>query len=157
MLSDTPACAATTTTPVQESAPDRGPLSVRRGGPFSACRFHHVFERRRHGLPAWNALPWMDLLVEVFRAEPVGVTGAFGYGLKAIAKAMHAAGLIKTVWGDGSVDGLGAMIAGWWCDHEARARGGRMADLDLMQEVEAYNEVDCRVMAEILAWSRANR
>ena len=83
--------------------------------------------------------------------------GAFGYGLKAIAKSMHSAGLIETVWGDGPVDGLGAMVAGRWCDHEARRQGCRMRDLELVQQVEAYNEVDCRVMAEILGWLRTTR
>ena len=30
-------------------------------------------------------------------------------------------------------------------------------DLELMQQVETYNEVDCHVIAEILTWLRANR
>ena len=112
---------------------------------------------RRHGRDDWRRLPWLDLWKSPFKSTPIGVQGAFGYGLKAIAKSMHSAGLIETVWREGPVDGLGAMVAGWWCDHEARRQGCRMADLELMQQVEAYNEVDCRVMAEILTWLRANR
>ncbi len=53
------------------------------------------------------------------------VRGAFDFGLKSIAKAMHAAGLIETTWGDGPTDGLGAMVGAWWCDAEA-ARVGRL-------------------------------
>src|SRR5207249_8621562 len=52
----------------------------------------------RHGLPEWKALPWCDLLATVVRAQPVTVRGAFGFGLKPITKAMHAAGLIETDW-----------------------------------------------------------
>jgi len=53
------------------------------------------------------------VLERVIRAEPVAVTGAFNFGLKSIAKAMHAAGFISTIWADGPTDGLGAMVATW--------------------------------------------
>jgi predicted RecB family nuclease len=33
----------------------------------------------------------------------------------------------------------------------------RMRDFELMHEIERYNEVDCRTMAELIAWLRANR
>ena len=33
---------------------------------------------------------------------------AFGFGLKPITKAMHAAGLIEADWPDGVADGMGA-------------------------------------------------
>jgi predicted RecB family nuclease len=32
-----------------------------------------------------------------------------------------------------------------------------MCDLDLMKEIESYNEVDCRVMAEVLDYLRRSR
>ena len=80
--------------------------------------------RTRHPDADWPpSLPWFDFLVEVVRREPVTVTGAFSFGLKPIAKAMHAAGFIETTWGDGPTDGLGAMIGAWWCDTEARRLG----------------------------------
>jgi hypothetical protein len=111
----------------------------------------------RHGLPDWGHLPWVDLLNEVVKAEPVTVRGAFGFGLKAIAKAMKRAGLIQTVWGDGPTDGLGAMVGAWWCHHEALRLGVPMTQLDLMRLIEEYNEVDCRVMAEVLGYLRRHR
>ena len=89
--------------------------------------------------------------------EPVTVRGAFGFGLKAIAKALHEHGLIETVWGDGPTDGLGAMVGAWWADDEARRLDVSMRALDLMQEIEAYNEVDCRVMQEVLDYLRRHR
>jgi hypothetical protein len=74
-----------------------------------------------------------------------------------VAKSMKAAGLIETEWGAGPTDGLGAMVAGWWCNEEAKRRSVPMRELELMKEIESYNEVDCRVMAEILDYLRANR
>lgn len=32
-----------------------------------------------------------------------------------------------------------------------------MAELDLMREIQAYNEIDCRAMAEVLAYLRRHR
>ena len=112
--------------------------------------------RARHGGPDWQSLPWFDFLTEVVRPVPVTVRGAFDFSLKSLAKAMHAAGLIETTWGDGPTDGMGAMVGAWWCDAEAARVGGSMRDLELMREIERYNEVDCRVMAELVGWLRAN-
>lgn len=112
---------------------------------------------RRHGEPPWPAVPWVDLLNRVIKAQPVTVRGAFGFGLKAIARAMHANGLIQTLWSDGATDGLGAMVGAWWCHHEAARRSVSIREIDLMKEIEAYNEVDCKVMAEVLAYLRRNR
>jgi len=104
---------------------------------------------------SWPALPWVDLLNRVAREEPVTVRGAFGFGLKPIAKAMKQHGLIETTWGDGPTDGLGAMVGAWSCEEEAATQGVSMATLPLMQEIATYNEVDCRVMMELLCYFRA--
>ena len=113
--------------------------------------------RTRHGHPDWPTLTWFDFLTEVVRPVPVTVRGAFDFSLKSLAKGMHAAGLIETTWGDGPTDGMGAMVGAWWCDAEAARTGGSMRDLALMGEIERYNEVDCRTMAELVAWLRSNR
>ncbi len=111
----------------------------------------------RHGVPAWDSLPWVDLLNRVVKPQPVTIRGAFGFGLKAVAKAMHAAGKITTLWGDGPTDGMGAMAGAWWCHHEAARQQVSMRALDLMRSIETYNEVDCKVMAEVLDFFRNHR
>ena len=63
-------------------------------------------------------------------------------------------GLIETSWGHSKVDGQGAMVGAWRCDAEARRAGIRLADTELMDEIQEYNEVDCRVMQEILGCLR---
>ena len=108
----------------------------------------------RHPERGWPHPNWFDLLGRVAKKEPVAVKGAFGFGLKEVAKTLHAHGLIETSWEDSQVDGLGAMVGAWRCDEEARRKGIRLADTELMAEIEEYNEVDCRVMWEILDYLR---
>jgi hypothetical protein len=120
----------------------------------SAYNAAHV----RHHDAHWpTPLPWFDVLERVIRAEPVAVTGAFNFGLKSIAKAMRAAGLISTTWADGPTDGLGAMVATWAAGRAAAVTGIPLSAHPLMLEIARYNEVDCRVMSEILGWLRQHR
>ena len=121
-----------------------------------AERAWYASARGRHPDEGWRDLNLFDLLKRVFRAQPVFVCGAHDLGLKTVAKALHARGLIETSWGDSKVDGQGAMVGAWRCDAEARRKGIRLADTELMEEIQEYNEVDCRVMQEILYYLRAN-
>ena len=127
--------------------------------PAEESNFEKAYEsaRSRHPERDWPALAWYDLLGRVFRAEPVVVKGAFSFGLKAIARAMRAHGLIDTVWGEGLADGAGAMAGAWAAAADARARGRGLGDSPVMREIARYNEVDCRVMAEILDYLRRER
>ena len=78
------------------------------------------------------------------------VRGALGFGLKAVANALHSHGVIETDWADSPIDGLGAMVGAWRCDEEAREQSVPMNQLPLM------NEVDCKVMMEIVRYLRTN-
>ena len=104
----------------------------------------------------WMAPRWFDFLKEVIKAEPVVVRGAFAFGLKAIAQAMHKLGLIETKWESGPVDGLGAMVGACCCADQAAKMGVSLSAIDLMQGIENYNEVDCKVMMEIVRYLRRN-
>ena len=53
--------------------------------------------------------------------------------------------------------GLGAMAAAYEAEHRAASTNTRLTDYDFIRAVAAYNEVDCRAMAEVLSWLRANR
>jgi len=50
-----------------------------------------------------------------------------------------------------------AMAGVWRADDEAAKTGGSVRDFDVMDAIETYNEIDCRVMAEIPAWLRRER
>lgn len=123
----------------------------------SALETAYNSARNRHGECAdWQSnLGWYDFL-KVMRDEPIVARGAMGFGLKAVAKAMRAHGLIQTEWGDSLVDGLGAMVGAWRCDEEARQKGVFMAELPLMREIVEYNEIDCKAMKEIIRYLRTN-
>ena len=112
--------------------------------------------RNRQPHRGWRDPFWFDFLNEVVRKEPVVIRGALGFGLKHVARALYQHGLIETCWEDGPSDGLGAMVGAWWCAEEARRSGCRMDQLQLMQEIARYNEVDCRVMMECVRYLRTH-
>lgn len=118
--------------------------------------YNAAAQRHPEHAKAWPSLRWFDLLKHVVRAEPVVVRGALAFGLKAVAQPMHNLGLIRTRWEEGPVDGLGAMVGAWWCGHEATRRGVALSKIELMQEIQRYNEVDCKVMMEIVQYLRMN-
>lgn len=127
--------------------------------PAEQSNFERAYDnaRTRHPDREWPELPWYDLLHGVIQAEPVVVRGAFSFSLKSIARSMRANGLIATDWGEGLADGAGAMAGAWNAAVEAKQRGVALGDTDTMREVARYNEVDCRVMAEILEYLRQQR
>jgi len=104
----------------------------------------------------WKEPRWFDFLTEVIKAEPVVVRGALAFGLKAIAQAMHKLGLIETKWESGPTDGLGAMVGALWCADQATKTGLSLSQIDLMRGIQEYNEVDCKVMMEIVRYLRQN-
>lgn len=110
----------------------------------------------RHTGHRWTPVNWFDFLANVVEVEPVVVRGSLGFSLKPFAKALKSHGLIGTDWGDGPSDGLGAMVGAWWCDAEAARTGKRIVDVELMDGITAYNEVDCKVMEEIVRYLRVN-
>ena len=106
--------------------------------------------RARHPERGWPALGWYDLLEKIVHAGPVVVRGARRFGLKPVARAMKAHGLIATEWAEGLADGTGAMAGAWAAADTAAKDGADLGRVGLMTEVSRYNEIDCRVMAEVL-------
>ena len=113
---------------------------------------------QRHGKAgkSWVSPKWFDFLKEVVREEPVVVRGALGFGLKAVAQSLYKLGLIETRWESGPVDGLGAMVGAWRCAQEAIEKSITLPETDLMKGIQEYNEVDCKVMMEIVRYLRRN-
>lgn len=103
-----------------------------------------------------NILPrWFDLLT-VFRDEPIVVKGCLNFGLKDVAKSMKSHGLISSDWPAGPYsDGSTAMLGAHHASKEAAAKGISMRDTPQMKEIIKYNEVDCKVLYEIITYLRA--
>ena len=59
-------------------------------------------------------------------------------------------------WSAAEIDGLGAMVGAWRCDEETKEQAVPMGQLPLMNEIAHYNEVDCKVMMEIVCYLRAS-
>ena len=98
---------------------------------------------------------WFDLL-QVFRQEPIVIEGCLGFGLKTIATTLKKHGCIATGWDGGSscLDGQGAMIGAWNAHKQAQAQGISMRDTPIMREIGRYNEVDVKVLYEIVTYLR---
>jgi len=98
---------------------------------------------------------WLDLL-KVFKEEPITVKGALGFSLKQIAKAMCENGLITSGWDTGSscLDGQGAMVGAWRAYKESNLLKKSMREVPLMREIIKYNEVDVKVLQEIIGYLR---
>ncbi len=118
--------------------------------------YNAAVQRHPQRVKNWATPRWFDFLKEVIKAQRVVVRGALGFGLKAIAQAMHNLGLIQTKWESGPVDGLGALVGAFWCASQAAKDGVSLNQIDLMQTIQDYNEVDCKVMMEIVRYLRKN-
>ena len=94
---------------------------------------------------------WLDLL-KIFRDEPITIRGALNFSLKSVAKAFHSHGFIQTTWEGGDVsDGLTAMIQAYRAYKTAGENGiGDVMKMSIMREIMRYNEVDVKVLFEIL-------
>ena len=52
---------------------------------------------------------------------------------------------------------MATMVAAWTCQQEVRdGIAARLEDVDLMQEVRAYNETDCKAMHDVLQHLRSH-
>jgi hypothetical protein len=105
----------------------------------------------------WYDFEWVDLL-KVFQEEPIGIKGCLSYGLKVVAKAFYKLGYIKTIWDNGSscADGADAAVGAYRIDKETRRKGIKFQSDPLAQEIIRYNEVDCKVLQEIIDYLRNN-
>lgn len=100
---------------------------------------------------------WFDLL-KVFRAVPICINGAFNFGLKSIAKGMYKNKLIMTKWEDSDLDGMAAMTAALEANDKLLINENinKLVDDKNMDEIIKYNEIDCKVMWDILRFCRKN-
>jgi hypothetical protein len=114
--------------------------------------YNSANNRHSHRWP--RDLEWFDFLKKVVMGEPVVVRGAMGFGLKEFGNALYSHGLIDTCWESSSLDGLGAMVGAWRCYEEAISNYKSVREIDLMSEIERYNEIDCKVMMEIITYLR---
>lgn len=127
---------------------------------WAAAEDHHwtaAVERHAPDSMMWRSeeWEWFDLL-QVFRQEPITIEGCLGFGLKAVATAMKKHGCIPTGWDSDSscLDGQGAMVGAWEAHRQAKMQGISMRNTPIMREIVRYNEVDVKVLYEIITYLR---
>lgn len=98
---------------------------------------------------------WVDLC-QVFQSEPITIKGCFRFKLKHVGNSMYKHGLISTHWGDGKMaNGFKAMLEAIKLYRESSKTSQRMGVTNRdFEEIVEYNEVDCRVMWEIVEYLR---
>ena len=102
-------------------------------------------------------------MCKVFTSEPIVVKGAFKFNLKEIAKNMANNGLIKSTWNSlGPDNGFTAMFdAIDYYRYYSNENKNRSKEEDekynrVMTSITDYNEIDCKVIWEIVGYLRQN-
>ena len=94
-------------------------------------------------------------LYKIFVTEPITIHGALTYKLKDISNSMFDLGLIKSNWNRTNIsNGLTAMLDGCAYYKFVEKQKPTKHMKELFQEIINYNEVDCKVMSEIINWMR---
>lgn len=119
--------------------------------------FNNVLLKNRELKKKWDKSPmnWCDLLT-VFRIEPIVIKGCLNFKLKSVARALYNHGFISICWDDSITDGQDAMIETIKADEIAKEKNISMKNIDGFKNVLKYNEVDCKVLCEILDYIRNN-
>lgn len=99
---------------------------------------------------------FMDLF-EVFKKEPIVIKGAFSFSLKDISKAMYKNKMIKTCWPKNKnikcENGQDALLLALKLYKE---NNNIRKDNSILKVIRDYNEVDCKVLFEIIEYLRLN-
>lgn len=96
---------------------------------------------------------WINLL-NFFKSVPITIKGTFSFGLKDVVKGLYSANLIPTHWPDTDIDGRAAMYAVINADKRCQETKTPLSKDGDMKQITKYNEVDCKVMFEILEYLR---
>lgn len=102
---------------------------------------------KKYNMTSPEYLQWVDLL-DVFYSNPIGIKGVFNYGLKSVAKKMYEYKMITTNWVDNEQSGLSAKIIATNC-HDNQDKNMTLKEMDGINEIIKYNEIDCLVMWDI--------
>lgn len=100
----------------------------------------------------WN---WVDML-KIFKSEPITIKGCMSYGLKEVASTFNKHGFIQTKWDTKSIcsNGSSAMLFAYRAHKIAYEHKMSMVNTDIMKEIIKYNEVDVKVIYEIITFLR---
>ena len=94
-------------------------------------------------------------MCDLFKNIPVIIKGVFNFSLKNIANTLYKYKLINTNWGENAIDGLSAMYMSWVCYKKAEDDNCDIKNIPEIYDIINYNEIDCKVMWDILKLLRS--
>jgi len=104
-----------------------------------------LFNKLKNDLLLRGNINWVDLQ-PIFKKYCIVFDGMLDFSLKSVAKNMKKLNLIETSWDDNLSDGLGAnmiLIKGLKIKNNIQ-------EIEGFNEIKKYNEIDCKVLFEIL-------
>lgn len=114
----------------------------------NAEQVHYYRAKDTHVFPRHPKFRWVDMN-KVFLTEGITIKDAYDYKLKNVARAFKKHGFIDIEWENDYIDGLGSSVAAW-------RHAENLQNNPVIQEVEKYNEIDCKVIYEIVDFLRRN-
>jgi putative phage-type endonuclease len=106
----------------------------------------------RHSLSdKYLDLKWFDLC-KFFKINKIVIEDCNGFGLKPVAKTLYKCNYITTQWVDEDINGLDAVLVAWQCNEMAIQDDCRLEDISHMKSIIDYNEIDCKVLSDILTF-----
>lgn len=123
--------------------------------------FSLINKRHNNEFHNWeNKITWIDMC-KVFIDEPIVIKGAKKFNLKDIAKTMVSHNMIKSKWNfSGPENGLDAMFEAIdyyrYMDNPNKDPHKYQHNLELISSIVDYNEIDCKVVWEIVKYLRNN-
>jgi hypothetical protein len=106
----------------------------------------------------WDDILWTDLC-DLFKSEPIVVKGATNFKLKTIARAMYSHKMIRTRYNDdGITNGMMASLSAQNYYKNLNLNNlNKLNNLNNLNEIISYNEIDCKVLWDILKFLRKNK
>lgn len=120
--------------------------------------FNILNKRHNNEWSKWlNSIEWIDMC-KVFIDEPIVINGAKKFNLKEIAKTMANHGMIQSKWdNNGPSNGLNAMLEAieyYKYIRDSNNNENRDKYVEMINSIVNYNEIDCKVVWEIVTYLR---
>ena len=129
--------------------------------PAEKSMFNMLNKRYNDEFLGWtNSVGWVDMC-KVFTSEPIVLKGSMKFNLKAVAKAMVNHGMIQSKWDfNGPDNGMSAMLEAIDYYRYMECQNKNPIDDEIyrkmMLSIIDYNEIDCKVVWEIVRYLRRN-